>query len=236
MTFTKAGGLLALTTALLVAGCQKKPVEPPKVTLSEDQKAIYAFGTALGRQLGEQAKPLRLTAEEKETFRNGVSDSLTGKAPEFKIEDYEARFRQLAQARVAAGAEEARKNGADFLAKAAKEQGATVTTSGLVYRTVTAGKGAHPKATDKVKVNYEGRLTDGTVFDSSIKRGEHAEFVLNQVIPCWTEGVQRMAVGEKAQFVCPAGIAYGDRGAGGGAIPPGATLVFDVELLEILKP
>lgn len=117
--------------------------------------------------------------------------------------------------------------------KAAKEAGAVVTESGLVYRSLREGKGAAPAATDSVKVNYRGTFPDGREFDSSYKRGEPAEFPLNRVIKCWTEGVQRIKVGGKAKLTCPPHIAYGERGAGGGEIPPNATLVFEVELLGI---
>lgn len=120
--------------------------------------------------------------------------------------------------------------------KAAKEAGAVVTDSGLVYRSLREGKGASPAATDSVKVNYRGTFPDGREFDSSYKRGEPAEFPLNRVIKCWTEGVQRIKVGGKARLTCPPAIAYGERGAGGGEIPPNATLVFEVELLDIRKP
>ncbi|MCE2659700.1 MAG: FKBP-type peptidyl-prolyl cis-trans isomerase [Rubrivivax sp.] len=112
--------------------------------------------------------------------------------------------------------------------------GASVTTpSGLVIKTVKAGTGASPAATDVVKVHYRGTFPDGKEFDSSHKRGQPAEFPLNRVIRCWTEGVQMMQVGGKAQLVCPASIAYGDRGTPGGPIPPNATLHFEVELLGI---
>ena len=117
-------------------------------------------------------------------------------------------------------------------AAAAKEAGAVVTASGLVYRSLKDGNGASPKASDKVKVNYRGTFPDGKEFDSSYKRNEAIEFPLNGVIPCWTEGVQRMKVGGKAKLTCPASIAYGERGAGG-VIPPNATLLFEVELLAI---
>jgi FKBP-type peptidyl-prolyl cis-trans isomerase FkpA len=119
-------------------------------------------------------------------------------------------------------------------AAAAKEPGATVTASGLVYRVLTEGTGASPAATDTVKVHYRGTLPDGKEFDSSYKRGEAASFPLNRVIPCWTEGVQRMKVGGKARLTCPPAIAYGERGAGA-VIPPNATLHFEVELVEIAK-
>lgn len=117
-------------------------------------------------------------------------------------------------------------------ADAAKEPGAVVTGSGLVYRSLKEGTGASPVAADTVKVHYKGTLADGTEFDSSYKRGTPAEFPLSRVIKCWTEGVQRMKVGGKARLTCPPGIAYGERGAGG-VIPPNATLHFEVELLAI---
>ena len=117
-------------------------------------------------------------------------------------------------------------------AAAAKEAGAVVTASGLVYRSLKDGTGASPAATDKVKVHYRGTFPDGKEFDSSYKRNEAIEFPLNGVIKCWTEGVQRMKVGGKAKLTCPPSIAYGERGAGG-VIPPNATLLFEVELLAI---
>jgi FKBP-type peptidyl-prolyl cis-trans isomerase FkpA len=119
-----------------------------------------------------------------------------------------------------------------YLEKAASEPGATKTESGLVYREMRAGTGASPKATDTVKVNYRGTLVDGTEFDSSYKRNEPAEFPLNRVIPCWTEGVQKMKVGGKSQLVCPSKLAYGDEGSPP-TIPGRATLVFEIELLGI---
>ncbi len=121
----------------------------------------------------------------------------------------------------------------DPLAAAAAEPGAVVTPSGLVYRTVKEGTGASPAATDTVKVHYRGTFPDGREFDSSFKRNQPASFPLNRVIKCWTEGLQRMKVGGKARLTCPAAIAYGDRGAGGGEIPPGAVLRFEVDLLAI---
>jgi len=121
----------------------------------------------------------------------------------------------------------------DAAAKAAKESGAVVTASGLVYKSIKEGSGASPKATDTVKVHYKGTFPDGKEFDSSYKSGGPAEFPLNGVIKCWTEGVQMMKVGGKAKLTCPAPIAYGERGAGGGLIPPNATLVFEVELLGV---
>ena len=121
----------------------------------------------------------------------------------------------------------------DPLAAAAAERGAVVTPSGLVYRTEKEGGGASPTATDTVKVHYRGTFPDGREFDSSYKRKQPASFPLNRVIKCWTEGLQLMKVGGTAKLTCPAAIAYGDKGAGGGEIPPGAVLRFEVELLAI---
>ena len=124
--------------------------------------------------------------------------------------------------------------GVEFAAKAAKEKGAVKTASGLVYRSLKDGTGEKPTAANIVKVNYKGTFIDGKVFDASERHGGPATFPLNQVIPCWTEGVAMMKVGGKAQLVCPPSIAYGERGAPG-AIPPNSTLVFEVELLAIVK-
>jgi len=119
-----------------------------------------------------------------------------------------------------------------LLDAAAKEAGALVTNSGLVYRALKEGSGASPGATDTVKVHYKGTLADGKEFESSYARGTPIEFPLSRVIPCWTEGVQRMKLGGKAKLTCPSQLAYGERGAGR-AVPPNATLVFEVELLGI---
>lgn len=122
----------------------------------------------------------------------------------------------------------------ELAARAAKEPGAIVTRSGLVYRSLKNGTGKRPTATDTVIVQYRGTLANGTEFDSSYRRGQPAEFPLNGVIPCWTEGVQRMRVGGKAKLTCPPSLAYGDQGAGG-VIPPNATLQFEIELLGIKR-
>ena len=122
----------------------------------------------------------------------------------------------------------------DFAASAAKEPGATVSPSGLVYLSLKEGTGYPPAATDRVKVNYRGVFQNGKEFDSSYKGGYPIEFPLNGVIPCWTEGVQRMKVGGKAKLTCPPSIAYGERGAGR-VIPPNATLQFEIELLDIFR-
>jgi FKBP-type peptidyl-prolyl cis-trans isomerase FkpA len=221
-----------LLSAAWMAGCQQEPAEAVAPTLTEDQKAVYAYGAAIGQQVGEQVKQLRLTPEEIEAFKSGFGDTLAGKKPQVEIAEYETKFKTLAEGRIAADMAGRKQQGAEFVANAAREPGAVKTDSGLVFRTLTPGQGPSPKPTDIVRVHYHGTLPDGKVFDSSVDRGEPAEFPLKQVIRCWTEGLQLMKVNEKAKLVCPAEIAYGDRGAGG-TIPPGSTLVFEVELLEI---
>ncbi|MBK7615022.1 MAG: FKBP-type peptidyl-prolyl cis-trans isomerase [Burkholderiales bacterium] len=131
-----------------------------------------------------------------------------------------------------AGAAQAQSSAA--ASAAAKEPGAEVTASGLVFRSLKEGNGGSPQASDTVRVHYKGTLPDGKEFDSSYSRGQPAEFPLNRVIPCWTEGLQKMKTGGKAKLTCPPEIAYGSRGASG-VIPPNATLHFEVELLGISK-
>jgi FKBP-type peptidyl-prolyl cis-trans isomerase FkpA len=138
----------------------------------------------------------------------------------------------LAAALIAGFASMAHADDTAAIAAAAKEAGAAVSPSGLVYRSLKDGTGASPSATDTVKVNYRGTFVDGKEFDSSAKNGGPISFPLNRVIPCWTEGVQKMKVGGKAKLTCPSAIAYGARGAGG-VIPPDTTLQFEVELLSI---
>lgn len=223
---------VAAVAALLAAGCQQAPSTPDVSALSEDDKSIYAFGVLLGQQLDRQIDPLDLTEEELELLQSGLGDALAGRPAAVEPEAYQDRFQALAESRVAANVAASEERAADFLAKAGERDDAVTTDSGLVFRTITPGEGPSPSATDVVRVHYHGTLQDGTVFDSSRDRGEPAEFPLNQVIPCWSEGVQRMQVGEKAELICPAAIAYGAQGAGG-VIPPGATLIFEVELLGI---
>jgi FKBP-type peptidyl-prolyl cis-trans isomerase FkpA len=198
---------------------------------TEDQKTLYALGLLLGKNI----KPFALKPDELAVVKAGLTDAVTDAKPQVEIEAYGPKVNELAQKRAAVGAEDAKKKGQEFLDNVSKEKDATKTPSGIVIRTITAGTGASPAATDVVKVHYEGKLVDGTVFDSSIKRGQPVEFPLNNVVPCWTEALQKMKKGEKAQVVCPSSLAYGDRGSPP-AVPPGATLSFEVELIDFHKP
>ncbi|HET8697844.1 MAG TPA: FKBP-type peptidyl-prolyl cis-trans isomerase [Gammaproteobacteria bacterium] len=208
-------------------------------TLSTEQdKTLYALGILVGSQM----KSLSLTPAELATVQAGMSDIVAGKEPKVDLDTYGPKVQAFAQGRQAAAeaAEEKeaaaaagpeRQAGAAFLDKLAKEPNATRSSSGVVYVPVKVGTGASPSATSSVKVHYHGTLRDGTVFDSSVQRGEPVTFPLNQVISCWTEGVQKMKVGGKAKLGCPADTAYGDRKMG--SIPAGAALLFEVELLDI---
>ena len=197
---------------------------------TDDEKTLYALGLALARNVGS----FNLSEAELALVQAGFSDGVLKRKPQVDIETFGPKIQALAQARASAGAEAEKKASAGFLEKAAAEKGAVKLPSGVIYSEIKPGTGDSPKATDTVKVHYQGTLTDGTVFDSSIKRGEPATFPLNGVIKCWTEGLQKMKVGGKSRLVCPSDIAYGDRGSPP-TIKPGATLVFEVELLEIVK-
>jgi FKBP-type peptidyl-prolyl cis-trans isomerase FkpA len=221
--------ILLAAGAAHAAGSSSSAGAGPKFK-SEDDKTLYAMGVMISQQL----KAFSLSDAELDVVKSGLADGARGKTGGFNPEEYGGKIRELQTARAKSTAERERTQGKAFIEKAAAEQGATKTASGAVYKVTQEGTGDSPKATDQVKVNYEGRLIDGTVFDSSIKRGQPATFPLNRVIPCWTEGVQLMKAGGKSRLVCPAELAYGDRGTP--TIPPGATLVFDVELLEVLPP
>jgi FKBP-type peptidyl-prolyl cis-trans isomerase len=227
----KLNWLTAIACTLSLVACAKEPVQKPVTVTTDDQKAFYSLGVLMSQQI----ESFTLTPDELALVQKGLADGINKAKPVTDPEASKAKLQEIAQARFKAAADKAAEAGVAFLDKASKETGATKTESGLVIKHTKEGTGAQPAATDQVKVHYEGRLTDGKVFDSSIQRGEPATFPLNGVIPCWTEGVQAMKVGGKAQLICPANLAYGPNGSPP-TIPPQATLVFDVELIDIVKP
>ena len=216
-------------SAFLCAGLLGGPAVAAQLT-TDEQKTLYALGVAISQSLGDFA----LSESELEIVKAGMSDGTLKRPIKVDMQTYGPKLQQLAQARAAGVAEQEKKAGAAYVAKAAAAPGAVKTESGAIVQTLKEGKGPTPTAADKVKVHYHGTLIDGTVFDSSVQRGEPATFPLGNVIKCWTEGVQKIKVGGKSRLVCPANIAYGERGSPP-VIKPGATLVFEVELLEIVK-
>jgi len=220
---------LVVFVLLLVTGAPGVSAAQPELK-TEEQKTLYALGLVLAQNLASFA----LSPADLEIVKAGLADGVANKEKKVDLQAYGPKIQELQKTRVIAASVPERKAGQAFVDKAAAEKGAVKTPSGAIVTTLKPGTGATPAASDKVKVHYQGTLTDGTVFDSSIQRGEPITFPLNGVIKCWTEGVQQMKVGGKSRLVCPADSAYGDRGAPP-KIKPGATLVFEVELLEIVK-
>jgi FKBP-type peptidyl-prolyl cis-trans isomerase FkpA/FKBP-type peptidyl-prolyl cis-trans isomerase FklB len=204
--------------------------QAPPAPRTEEQKTLYALGLAVAGGLA----PFALSEAELDLVKAGMTDGVLSRPRQVDLSDYRGRIQELQRARAAVVAAAEQKAGQAVLDRAAAEKGATRTKTGLVIVPMRPGTGPSPKASDRVKVHYHGTLVDGTVFDSSVQRNEPATFPLDGVIPCWTEGLQQMKVGGKSRLVCPAALAYGDRGAPP-RIRPGATLVFEVELLEIVK-
>ena len=197
---------------------------------TEDQKTVYALGLILAGNLAI----FNFSEEEVELVVEGMRDGALKLTPKVDAKQYRPKIQTLQRARLQAHAEIEKSASLEFLDKEAGMQGAERTDSGLVYREVEAGSGESPTKNDTVRVHYHGTLRDGTVFDSSVNRGTPFVTKLTSVIPCWTEGVQKMRVGGKARLVCPAQIAYRNRGSPP-HIKPGATIAFDLELIEIVK-
>jgi len=203
--------------------------------MTEREKMNYAIGVDLGknfRNFGLDLNFDKLMEGLKDAFKSDEAIKLTEEELQETMMALSNEIRNNQEAKMAGDAKIEKEAGAKFLAENKKNKDVKVTASGLQYKVITMGKGEKPKATDQVKVHYKGTLLDGTVFDSSYDRGEPITFPLNGVIPGWTEGVQLMPVGSKFIFYIPSDLGYGDRGAGG-AIKPGSTLIFEVELLDI---
>ena len=224
--------ILLASTLLFSATTFAKPIT---TSSSSSEQVGYSFGYLMGRTNAESMKDLNL-----EAFIQGLREAAQGKEASLTDEEMarvltqykkQAEAQQLIELRKKA--EENNKIGNAFLAENAKKSGVQTTASGLQYQVIQAGTGKTPKVSSKVKVDYEGRLIDGTVFDSSIARQHPAEFQVNQVIQGWTEGLQLMKEGAKYRFFIPAHLAYGQIGSGD-IIEPNSTLIFDVELLQVL--
>lgn len=232
--FALVVGLLASLSAFAnpPPAADAPTAKPAPLTGAELNKTLYVLGTLIARPVVAAG----LSEAEVAEVMKGFKDAALAKKLAVSQDEYGPKVDQMMRSRIEENskkvAEKEKAKAKDFLAKAEKEKGAEKTGSGLIYVETKAGTGANPAPTDTVSVHYKGTLINGEEFDSSYKRGTPAEFPLNGVIKCWTEGVAKMKVGGKAKLICPSDIAYGDRGAPP-KIPGGSTLVFEVELLAI---
>ena len=218
--------VFCLVTVLCLGTTAASAAAPEPTT--DEQKTLYALGLAINQSLNN----FTLSESEFELVKSGITDGFF-KRPKVDLQTFGLKISELQQARASVVAEAEKKLGAAFLAKASAESGAKKTESGAILTTIKEGKGATPKVMDTVKVHYLGTLIDGTVFDSSAKQGESATLHVNEMSKCWTEGIQQMKVGSKSKLICPSNLAYRDKGLPP-LIKPGATLVFEIELLEIV--
>lgn len=193
-------------------------------------KLSYAWGLAMGNQL----KAMGVKELDSESFKDAVKVAFDGDTPEIPVEEAQKLINEYLRELEEKATKAAREAGEKFLAENKTKENVKETASGLQYVVEKEGTGAQPTAEDEVTVHYTGRLLDGTVFDSSVNRGEPATFPLNRVIPGWTEGVQLMKEGAKYTFFIPSDLAYGPQGIPN-AIPPHSTLIFDVELIKVIK-
>jgi FKBP-type peptidyl-prolyl cis-trans isomerase FkpA len=223
--------------AMALAACSAPSSSQPQpsstaasetAALQTDQdKTLYALGLAIGGNVRE----FQLTEAELAVVASGMADAVLGREAKVDLQTWGPRIQGLVQERAAAAASTEKTAAEAFVAEQARQPGAERLESGVVFIPVTEGTGANPTAESTVRVHYHGTLRDGSVFDSSVERNEPISFPLSGVIPCWTEGVQKIKVGGKAKLVCPSSTAYGDQGSG--SIPGGAALLFEVELLAI---
>lgn len=212
------------------AGAAPSAPKAAGAAMSEADKAMFAIGEIVSSSI----KPFELSEQEMRQVTAGFAAGLRGKQTGIDPEAYRPKIQELLTARVAAAIEKTKAAGKAYRAKAGAAKGAITMPSGLVMRNIVVGAGDPPAAADEVEVQYEGKLLDGTEFDSSIKRGKPASFKLSEVVPCWTEGLQHMSAGGKATLICPPELAYGDNGRRP-VIPGGSTLIFQVELMKITK-
>ncbi|MFQ5670937.1 MAG: FKBP-type peptidyl-prolyl cis-trans isomerase [Acidobacteriota bacterium] len=197
---------------------------------TEAEKTLYSLGMALSGRF----QALQLSPEEVAMIQEGLGDGLLGQDPQVPLDEYRTKIDQMLKSRLADAAVREKEAGKAFLAQEGSATGAVTTETGLIYTEMEPGDGENPAATDTVKVEYVGSLRDGTLFDRSDAHGGPVAFNLGNVVPCFRQGITRMKVGGRSKLVCPPELAYGDRGIPPN-IPAGATLVFQVDLVEIVK-
>jgi hypothetical protein len=213
------------------SGTDEAPRADEPALVSDDDKALYTLGVALSRQMAA----FSFNEDELAKIQIGFADGILGREARFPSEVYGPRLESMLESRLFLVIERETAYGEVFIEAAKQEPGAEVTSSGLVYRVLEAGRGPAPGPSDTVRVHYEGRRNDGQLFDSTREGDppEPAEFVLDQIILCFTEGIGKMNVGGKSRLTCPPNLAYGDQGSPPD-IAPGATIQFDIELIEIV--
>ncbi len=230
MKIARLLGVGCTSLVLLACNSQAGKTDAPAKVETEEEKVLYALGLAIAQN---SLEPFRGQFSDAEiaVVMQGFADAVKGGEPMVSLQEFGPKINPMLQERMQKVQAQAAAEGTAFREKAAQEEGAVQTASGLIFKELTAGTGASPKATDRVKVHYHGSLIDGTVFDSSVERGEPVTFALDQVVKGWTEGLQMMKVGGKAKLTIPPELAYGPGGRAG--IPANATLIFEVELLGI---
>lgn len=230
MKIARLLGVGYTSLVLLACNAQEVKTDTPAKVETEEEKILYALGLAIAQN---SLEPFRGQFSDAEiaVVMQGFADAVKGGEPIVSLQEFGPKINPMLQERMQKVQAQAAAEGEAFREKAAQEEGAVQTASGLVFKELTAGTGASPQATDRVKVHYHGSLIDGTVFDSSVERGEPVTFALDQVVKGWTEGLQMMKVGGKAKLTIPPELAYGPGGRAG--IPANATLIFEVELLGI---
>ncbi|MXX37675.1 MAG: FKBP-type peptidyl-prolyl cis-trans isomerase [Gemmatimonadetes bacterium] len=230
MQIARLLGVGWISLVLLACNGQAVKTDTPAKVETEEEKVLYALGLAIAQN---SLEPFRgqFSDAEMAVIMQGFADAVKGDEPIVSLEEFGPKINPMLQERMKKVQAQAAAEGTAFREKAAQEEGAVQTASGLIFKELKAGIGASPQATDRVKVHYHGSLIDGTVFDSSVERGEPITFALNEVVKGWTEGLQMMKVGGKAKLTIPPELAYGPGGRAG--IPANATLIFEVELLGI---
>ena len=223
-----------LFSALAFLGLTSCEGQKNKSTATKLSNQMDSVSFGIGISIGENLKHDNLTDVNADLIANGIKSAFTNDTSMMKQKDAQMCIQTFMMNKAKKKGEDNLEKGKKFLAENGKKDGVKTLPDGLQYQVMKEGTGAKPTSTDKVKVHYHGTLIDGTVFDSSVQRGQPAEFGVNQVIPGWTEALQLMSVGSKWKLFIPSNLAYGERGAGG-AIGPNETLIFEVELLEIEK-
>jgi len=241
MQFMKTRSLLLAVLVCVLSSACAVAQEPPATDEpasagepaleSEDDKVLYTMGVALARQMGT----FDFTEDEMARMQVGFADGILGREPRFPAETYGPMVESMLQDRLFLIVERETADGEAFIEAAQEEPGAELTASGMVYRVLEAGQGPVPGPSDTVRVNFEARRNDGVVFDTNLEGDapEPVEFVMNEIILCFSEGITKMSVGGKSRLTCPADLAYGQQGSPPD-VAPGATIQFDMELVEIV--